>query len=126
MWNWRGINKGSTRLNPEQYVGLVVRIIRNRHARDVIQRAGDILGDRASRIGPIDLGRNVLRSWCTRVCRAYSRPPLVTGLSLELATALGDHSASVTVDKYLSVGGRPLPTTVSQASARAQIGRAHV
>ncbi len=122
MWNWhrQGINKGTTRLNPEQYVGLVVRIIRNRHARDVIQRADDILGDRASRIGPIDLGRNVLRSWCTRVCRAYSRPPLVTGLSLELATALGDHSASVTVEKYERAGGRPLPTTVSQASARAQ------
>ncbi len=119
-WHQQGINKGTTRLTPEQYVGLVVRIIRNRHARDAFQRANDCLGDRAPRIGPIALGRNVLRSWCTRVCRAYSRPPLVTGLSVELAEALGDQSASVTIEKYAAVGGRPLPTTVIQASQRAQ------
>jgi hypothetical protein len=117
----RSFNKGRTRLEPSQYVPLVVRIIRNRHGADVISRSEDILGPaRAARIGPADLSRNVLRSWCTRVCRAYSRPPLATGVTDELAAALGDRSASTTIERYAEAGGRPLPTTVAQASGEAQ------
>ena len=120
MWI-RGINKGQTRLQPAQYVPQVVRILRNRHGSDVLARAEDILGsERAARLGPIDLSRNVLKSWCTRVCRAYSRPPLATGVSEELAAALGDRSASTTIEKYAEAGGRPMPTTAVQASAEAQ------
>ena len=120
MWQFGSRSKGTTRLNPTQYVALVVRIIRNRHGADVIERMQSYLGERATRMGPVDLGRNVLRSWCTRVCRAYSRPPLVTGLTEELALAMGDNSASTTLTKYAGAEGRPMPTPMVQASGEAQ------
>ena len=115
-----GRNKGITRLSPDRYVELVVRILGNRHGSDVIERMVSYLGERASRMGPVDLGRNVLRSWCDRVCRAYSPPPLVSGLPPGLAAAMGDVSASVTIARYAAAGGYPMPTPMVQASALAQ------
>ena len=116
----RGYDKGSTRLTLDQYLALVVRILDNRHGADVIERMEHHLGERAARMGPVDLSRNVLRSWCTRVCRAYSVPPMVSGMTPELLAALGDDSASTMVARYAEAGGAPMPTPVIQASSRAQ------
>ena len=118
--HYRGWDKGTTRLTPEMYLALVVRILDNRHGRDVIERMEQHLGERAARMGPVDLSRNVLRSWCARICRAYSVPPMVSGLTPELVAALGDDSASTLVARYAEAGAAPMPTTVIQASARAQ------
>lgn len=113
-------NKGTTRLTEEQFIELVVRILGNRHGSDVISRMEDYLGDRSTRMGPVDLSRNVLRSWVDRVCRAYGVLPMVFGMDDMLALALGDMSAQTTIERYASIGARPLPTTVVQASAKAQ------
>jgi len=115
-WGRRGIGKGTTRLGPREYVELVVRISRNRHGGDVIARMESYLGDRAARMGPVDLSRNVARSYQDRVCRAHSRPPLVSGLGPELAAAMGDNSATTVIDRYAAAGGYPMPTTQVQAS----------
>lgn len=114
-------NKGTTRLTPPQYAALVVRILDNRHGADVISRMRDHLGDtKAARMGPVDLSRNVLRSWCARTCRAYAAPVFASGVTESLATVIGDASASTLVDRFAELGGRPLPTSLKQASARAQ------
>jgi hypothetical protein len=116
-----GRNKGQTRLTPGEYVPLVVRVLGNRHAEDIMARAEDVFGKgKAARLGPVDMSRNMLLSWCYRYCRTYDRPPLVTGLSEELATVCGDRSASTTVARYQTASGRPMPTTMVQASAEAQ------
>jgi hypothetical protein len=120
MAQYGSTDKGTTRLSEQQYVALVVRVVKNRHGGDVIARMPAYLAERANRVGPVDLSRNVVRSWNARVCRAYARTPLVSGLTEELALAMGDVSAVVTVDKFATVGGRPMPTTMIQASAEAQ------
>ena len=121
VWYDSAARKGATRLDPQRYAELVVRIVRNRHAVDVVERAAAILGvERANRMGPVDLVRNVLASWLDRVCRAYSRAPLVSGLGEELAAALGDVSAAPLIERYAAAGGRPMPTTIRQASRMAQ------
>jgi hypothetical protein len=116
----RGWNKGTTRLTPKQYLALVVRILGNLHGRDVIERMDAYLGERAARMGPADLTRNVLMSWCARVCRAYVRPPMASGITDALVAVLGDHSATTLVERYAVADGRPLPTAVAQASGKAQ------
>jgi len=119
-WGKSSVGKGSTRLGPREYAALAVRISRNRHGADVIARMESYLGERAGRMGPVDLSRNVVRSWQDRVCRAYSRPPLVSGLSAELAAVMGDHTAQTVIDRYAEAGGYPMPTTQVQASGQAQ------
>ena len=120
QWNM-GWNKGVTRLSPAEYVPLVVRILNNRHVQDVVERAADVFGTvKADRLGPADLTRNMLLSWCYRYCRTYDRPPLVSGLTEGMAAVCGDRSASTTVERYAEAGGRPMPTTVVQASKEAQ------
>jgi len=119
-WTRRGANPGMTRLTESQFVELACRVLRNHHGGDVISRMTDYLGDRAARMGPVDLGQNVAISWCDRVCRAYAIPPFASGVTSELAKALGDVSASTTIARYARIGGRPLPTTVVAASAEAQ------
>lgn len=118
-WHKRGASKGSTRLSPREYAALAVRISGNRHGADVIARMESYLGARAARLGPVDLTRNVLISWQSRVCRAYARPPLVSGLTAELAAVMGDHTAQTVIDRYGQAGGRPMPTSQAQASHEA-------
>ena len=113
-------NTRTAKRTPEQQVALAVRIIEHRHHMDVLARSPDILGDRASMIGPIDLSRNVLRSWTDRVGRAYGITPFVGSMSPILAAALGDASASVTVAKYATADGYPMPSTAILASEEAQ------
>ena len=103
-------SKGIVKRSPKEELALRVRVILGRHLGDVYQRVIDELGDRAEVIGPIDMSRNPLRAFVRRLGTAYLTPPLVSGLTKELATLFGDMSASVTVDKYARAGGRPMPT----------------
>lgn len=115
-------NRGRTRLTESQYIELACRILRNRHVADVQSRTVDLLGEKkADRIGPIDMTRNVLRSWTSRVCRAYDTPPLVSGLTDDLVAAIGDYTASTTARDYAQLGGRPMPSVLADASRQAHI-----
>lgn len=112
--------KNHMKRTPEDQVALAVRILDNRHFDDVRSRAEAELGERGTTLGPLDMSRNVLGSYVDRIDRAYVSPPLVTGgLDAELAAFVGDHSSAVTVERYATVQGRPLPTEQVQASARA-------
>ena len=115
MW----ANKGVTKRTARQQAELAVRILDGRHAADLIQRVSDELGNSASSLGPVDMTRNPLRAAVDRLGKAYTRPPMVTGLGAELATLLGDYSASTTVEKYATAKGRPMPTVMSATSQAA-------
>ena len=114
-------NAGHTRLPLWQHVALAVRILRNHHAVDLLTRSRDLLGDRADRIGPMDMSRNLLRTWCERVGRAYDIPPMVSGFNPALSPVIGDSSATTTARRYATVDAAPMPTTAADASAEAQL-----
>jgi hypothetical protein len=116
--------KGRMKRSPIHQIALAVRILDSRHFDDVYDRARDELGDRADVLGPLDLTRNPLRAYVDRVNRIHQAPPpLVDNLSKELAEALGDRSASTTVQRYAAAGGRPMPTSQVRASVEALVYR---
>lgn len=105
-----------TRLTAEQQVALAVRILDNRHLSDVYDRMRSMMGRRAQTLGPIDLSRNSLLSGVTRLNRAHDQPPAVDGLTAEQAALMGDFSAAVTLQRYATIGARPMPTMMQLQS----------
>lgn len=103
---------------PEQQTALAVRVLDQLHAPDVLQKLQDVLGERANRVGPVDMSRNVLTSYVNRYT-TYRTPPLVGDLSEELADLMGDYSSVVTVARYEALGGRPMPSVLVVAAAAA-------
>ena len=114
----RTLSKGNTKRSPDQQVALAVRILDETHIEDVLQKAIDTLGERGGQIGPMDTAQNLLASYVDRF-RVYRTPPLVSGLTEELSALIGDWSASVTVDRYATADGRPMPTEQIKATMRA-------
>lgn len=102
--------KGQTRLTAAEQVALAVRVIDDRHFEDVRSRAQARLGDRSKKLGPLDMSRNTLRAFVGQINRAHESPPLVSGLSAQMAAFMGDQSARVTVARYALAGGHPMPT----------------
>ena len=112
--------RGYQARTPAAQVALAVRVLDNMHGRDVYDRA-KALGDRQNVVLPLDLSRNTLRSYADRINRAHMRPPLVSGLTAKLALLMGDASATTTIEKYTTAGGRPMPTTQAIASREAGV-----
>ncbi len=112
--------KGLVKRSPREELALRVRILRGRHLADVYGRVVDELGDRADTIGPIDMSRNTLRSYVSRLARAYLVPPLVEDLGEALAGLIGDMTAKTTQARYAKAKGRPMPTRMSMVSAEVQ------
>ena len=102
---------------PELQVQLACKMLDEEHWEDVYSRACDILGERISIVGPLDMTRNPLRTYTHRLGSAYRRPPFVASLTAELAALIGDQSASVTIDRYDKAGGRPMPTDLVQTAS---------
>jgi hypothetical protein len=117
LWPLKGVHRRTA----EEQIALSCRILGNEHEGDVYRRASATLGDRVDVITPLDLTRNPLLQTTDRINRAHvSRPPFVYDLDPRLAALLGDASASTTVDRYATAGGRPMPTTAAQASHETQ------
>jgi hypothetical protein len=110
---------GVVKRTPQDEARIRVRLLDETHASDAIDRCRAEMGNRGTQLGPVDLSRNALSSYCDRLGLAYRIPPLVTGLGEDLARAIGDASATVTIEDYASAGGRPMPTTMQGASAKA-------
>ncbi|MCP4735259.1 MAG: hypothetical protein GY873_13825 [Bosea sp.] len=115
--------KGITKRSVQEEMALRVRFLNGTHIEDVYQRVKDEIGKRADEIGPLDLSRNTLKSYASRLGTAYRTPPLVSGLSERLARLIGDQSAKTTVGRYRAADGRPMPTRMVQESARALLFR---
>ncbi len=114
IWNR---TKGSVKRTPQQEAALRVRILDQQHAQDVIDRVKAELGTRrAAGMGPVDLSRNALCSYVERRGRAYLVPPAVTGLGEALARAIGDATATTTIEKYAAIPARPMPSVMVAAS----------
>ena len=117
LWPRKGVHHRTA----EEQIALSCRILSNEHEGYVYQRAAATFGDRVDVITPLDLTRNPLLQTTDRINRAHvSRPPFVYDLDPRLAALLGDASASTTVDRYATAGGRPMPTTAAQASHETQ------
>lgn len=108
--------KGSVRRSEAEQVALAVRILDGMHWSDVYARAIAELGARGNELGPLDLTRNTLRAYVNRLNKAHQPPPLVSGLSAELAVLIGDYSASTMIERYATADGRPMPSTQIKAS----------
>ena len=106
---------------PAQQVALAVRILDERFFDDVYERAKAELGDRGLQLGPLDLSQNTLRNYVDRKNKATTSPPLVSGLSEELAALVGDYSASTLVERYAQANGRPLPTELQEAATEVAV-----
>ena len=116
MLQWKG---RSPRTDAQQ-TALACRIMAQRHAQDVYDRAIAELGKRGAQLGPLDLTRNTLSDYVNRLGRAYDWPPAVTGdLPVELSKLVGDYSASTLIEKYALIDARPMPTGVLKASREA-------
>ena len=109
---------------PSEQVALAVRILDGAHWEDVRARAVAELGERALQLGPLDMTRNTLRAYVQRINRAHEAPvPLVDDLPDALAVLMGDQSASTTVERYATAGGRPMPSPQVSASREAMTYR---
>lgn len=110
---------GTRMRTPAEQTALAVRILKDEHWTDVLNRTIQKLGDRGRTLGPLDMSRNSLREGVTRKARAYTIPVLVDGIAPEFATLCGDRSASVLVDRYAQASGRPMPSPVIATQAKA-------
>lgn len=75
---------------------------------------------KARAIGPLDMSRNGLLRAVNRWAVSYTPPPLVGGLSEELALLIGDATGQPTVKRYAKLGGRPMPSSMVSHLARCQ------
>lgn len=115
-----GSRKGVVKRSVLDEMSLRVRILNGRHVMDVLQRATDEMGERGRTLGPMDLSRNTLVDYVDARATAYLGAPYVGGLSDDLAMAIGDHSASVTIAKFAAADGRPMPTEMREVSRETQ------
>lgn len=115
------MQKGYVKRTPQQEAALRVRMLDGEWAADLYEQCIAQMGSRGGKLGPIDPSRCVLESYVQRLARAYAIPPMVTGLSEDLARAIGDASSSTTIQRYAVKQGRPMPT-VMQAACRDALG----
>jgi hypothetical protein len=105
--------KGITKRGPREELGLRVRIFNDRHLLDVYQKLKDELAERADIIGPIDMSRNLLRTWTLNRGVAYEEPVYVDTLPEQLIAMIGDNTSATVHEEYAAVGGSPLPSVLS-------------
>lgn len=114
------MNHGYRKRSDADELALRVRMLNSTHIGDLIQKARDELGSRWNKLGPLDLSRNPLVRYVRVLATAYAIPPGVTGLSPEMARAMGDSSSQVTVARYQRAGYLPMPTEMARASREAE------
>lgn len=109
-------NKGITKRTPAEELALRVRILKEMHLLDIVQKMNDELGARTHVMGPLDPAQNVALSWVNRYGIAYRTVPFVDELGEDLAKLIGDMSAKTLVKRYATAGGRPMPTRMLMVS----------
>jgi len=110
-------SKGIVKRTPHEEAALRVRMLDGRHTQDGLDRLTAELATRAETVGVIDLSRNPLKSDVNRRSKAYLIPAAVDALPEDFARRIGDMNARTTVDRYATIGARPMPYRMSVVSA---------
>jgi|GEM_PF-1470812 hypothetical protein len=109
-------NHGYRKRGDKQELQLRVRMLNSEHPMDIAQKAQDELGDRWSKIGPLDFTWNLLVEYVNALATAMAITPGISGAQAGMLASIGDSSSKPLIRKYKTAGYRPMPTDMTTAS----------